>query len=81
MGRPRKPLACSRCNRTPDEVRINSNRFCVDCMRTYNHERYLERKKLYGVSDAQRRLTEQHVQVIFEDPNAPVELVGSEDEI
>lgn len=38
MGRPRLELACSVCKRTPDEVRILSNRYCTDCMSEYNKE-------------------------------------------
>lgn len=43
MGRPRLPLACSICKRTPDEVRLHKNRYCVDCMRAYNKEYRLRR--------------------------------------
>lgn len=43
MGRPRLPLACSKCGRTPKEVKINSNRYCVDCMRSYNKQQRARR--------------------------------------
>lgn len=36
MGRPRLPMACSKCGRLPTQVRIYRNRYCVDCMRVYN---------------------------------------------
>ena len=36
MGRPKLELACSVCKRSPEEVRILSNRYCVDCMSEYN---------------------------------------------
>lgn len=40
MGRTPLPLACSHCKRTPDQVKIYTNRLCVDCMREYNRSRH-----------------------------------------
>jgi hypothetical protein len=62
MGRHKLPLACSRCHRTPDEVRILSNRYCVDCMRAYNKRHWQLKKPLYAMHQSPSALREGTVQ-------------------
>lgn len=57
MGRHRLPLACSKCKRTPKEVRILANRYCVDCMRQYNKIYYNQRHATAKQHEAQERLS------------------------
>ena len=76
MGRHKKPLACSRCGRPPDEVKILSNRYCKDCMSLYNLNYRQKQKAETGLSRSQAASLAQHVQVLDADDD---ELVGSEE--
>lgn len=44
MGRRKLPLMCSKCKRTPDQVKIYGNRRCIDCLREDNRANYQKRK-------------------------------------
>lgn len=72
MGRARKPLACSRCGRTPEEVKILSNRYCTDCMRKYNRQKYIARKSAGETSSSR------HIPISLESV-ADDDYVGTED--
>lgn len=78
MGRPAKPHACSRCQRTPEqlaEVGVTyyaSNRKCATCLKVVNHENYLQRK-------LRRHLEKANLAALTSNPNNPVEGQRSED--
>lgn len=76
MGRHKKPLACSRCGRTPDEVKLYANRYCVDCMSLYNRAYREKYKAEKGMTPSQATAAALHVQVLDADDD---ELVGTEE--
>lgn len=76
MGRRRLPMACSKCGRTPDQVKIYSNRYCRDCMSLYNLQYRQREKERTGLTRAQLANLQMHIEVVSADDD---ELVGSDE--
>jgi len=67
MGRPKLDLACSVCKRGPDQVRILSNRYCVDCMSDYNREQRQKRIAANSPNTVERMIMDPTEEYIFTD--------------